>query len=183
VSTWSTRIVSSTPSKIIHLFKSEEMRSENMPYCLLFYKGLRQICLATGWLHNSQNKNASTLNKGPGQALAWFFYLTRRYFFIWKNKIKKFGTFEKMCLTQTQRRLTWRNPTRTAKKYFFLSSCLSLIVKQLWPDTFVNSQEWTLSRDVPVIRIGVIGSTTSGKTALVHRYLTGAFIQEDSPGN
>ena len=40
-------------------------------------------------------------------------------------------------------------------------------------DSFVNSQEWTLSRGVPDIRLGIVGSLSSGKSALVHRYLTG----------
>ena len=28
---------------------------------------------------------------------------------------------------------------------------------------------------------GVVGSLTSGKSALVHRYLTGSYMQEESP--
>uniref|UniRef100_A0ABM0MKG3 Arf-GAP with GTPase, ANK repeat and PH domain-containing protein 1-like n=1 Tax=Saccoglossus kowalevskii TaxID=10224 RepID=A0ABM0MKG3_SACKO len=46
---------------------------------------------------------------------------------------------------------------------------------------FVNSQEWTLSRTVPEIKLGIIGSISSGKSALVHRYLTGSYMQEESP--
>lgn len=48
-------------------------------------------------------------------------------------------------------------------------------------DSFVNSQEWTLSRTVPDIRLGIVGSLNSGKSALVHRYLTGSYMQEESP--
>lgn len=48
-------------------------------------------------------------------------------------------------------------------------------------DSFVNSQEWTLSRSVPDLRIGVVGTYTSGKSALVHRYLTGSYLQDESP--
>lgn len=48
-------------------------------------------------------------------------------------------------------------------------------------DSFVNSQEWTLSRSVPDIRLGIVGSLTSGKSALVHRYLTGSYMQDESP--
>ena len=44
-------------------------------------------------------------------------------------------------------------------------------------DSFVNSQEWTLSRNVPEIRLGIVGSLSSGKSALVHRYLTGSYMQ------
>uniref|UniRef100_A0A452UMJ9 Arf-GAP with GTPase, ANK repeat and PH domain-containing protein 3 n=1 Tax=Ursus maritimus TaxID=29073 RepID=A0A452UMJ9_URSMA len=42
-------------------------------------------------------------------------------------------------------------------------------------DSFVNSQEWTLSRS------GIVGNLSSGKSALVHRYLTGTYVQEESP--
>ncbi|XP_035244333.1 arf-GAP with GTPase, ANK repeat and PH domain-containing protein 2 isoform X2 [Anguilla anguilla] len=38
-----------------------------------------------------------------------------------------------------------------------------------------NSQEWTLSRSIPELRLGVLGSLRSGKSALVHRYLTGSY--------
>ncbi|KAL5281740.1 AGAP3 family protein [Megaselia abdita] len=48
-------------------------------------------------------------------------------------------------------------------------------------DSFVNSQEWTISRSVPDLRLGIVGSLSSGKSALVHRYLTGAYMQEESP--
>ncbi|XP_014245359.1 centaurin-gamma-1A isoform X2 [Cimex lectularius] len=48
-------------------------------------------------------------------------------------------------------------------------------------DSFVNSQEWTVSRVVPDLRLGIVGSLSSGKSALVHRYLTGSYMQEESP--
>ncbi|XP_039951900.1 centaurin-gamma-1A isoform X1 [Bactrocera tryoni] len=48
-------------------------------------------------------------------------------------------------------------------------------------DSFVNSQEWTISRSVPDLRLGIVGSLNSGKSALVHRYLTGSYMQEESP--
>uniref|UniRef100_A0A8C4QDC2 PH domain-containing protein n=1 Tax=Eptatretus burgeri TaxID=7764 RepID=A0A8C4QDC2_EPTBU len=48
-------------------------------------------------------------------------------------------------------------------------------------DSFVNSQEWTLSRTVPELKVGVLGNLASGKSALVHRYLTGSYVQEESP--
>uniref|UniRef100_A0A672GKK4 ArfGAP with GTPase domain, ankyrin repeat and PH domain 3 n=1 Tax=Salarias fasciatus TaxID=181472 RepID=A0A672GKK4_SALFA len=54
-------------------------------------------------------------------------------------------------------------------------SCLFL------PDSFVNSQEWTLSRSVPELKVGIVGNLSSGKSALVHRYLTGTYVQEESP--
>ncbi|KAK0414802.1 hypothetical protein QR680_011621 [Steinernema hermaphroditum] len=53
--------------------------------------------------------------------------------------------------------------------------------RRLLRDSFVNSQEWTTSRNVIEIRLGVLGSLDSGKTALVHRYLTGAYTPEESP--
>lgn len=61
-----------------------------------------------------------------------------------------------------------------------LSLSLSLFVC-LFSDSFVNSQEWTISRSVPDLRLGIVGSLNSGKSALVHRYLTGSYMQEESP--
>ncbi|PAA82884.1 hypothetical protein BOX15_Mlig009532g3 [Macrostomum lignano] len=48
-------------------------------------------------------------------------------------------------------------------------------------DAFVNSQEWTLNRGIPELRLGVLGTPQSGKSALVHRYLTGSYMLDDSP--
>uniref|UniRef100_A0A8C8BSE7 Arf-GAP with GTPase, ANK repeat and PH domain-containing protein 3 n=1 Tax=Otus sunia TaxID=257818 RepID=A0A8C8BSE7_9STRI len=42
-------------------------------------------------------------------------------------------------------------------------------------------QEWTLSRSVPELKVGIVGNLSSGKSALVHRYLTGTYVQEESP--
>lgn len=52
----------------------------------------------------------------------------------------------------------------------------------LFPDSFVSSQDWTLSRGVPEIRLGIVGSLTSRKSAMVHRYLTGTSLQSESSG-
>ncbi|KAK2145956.1 hypothetical protein LSH36_644g01080 [Paralvinella palmiformis] len=49
------------------------------------------------------------------------------------------------------------------------------------PHSFVNSQEWTLARSVPDLKLGILGTTNSGKSALVHRYLTGSYMQDESP--
>ncbi|KAJ8260177.1 hypothetical protein GJAV_G00177970 [Gymnothorax javanicus] len=43
-----------------------------------------------------------------------------------------------------------------------------------------NSQEWTLSRSIPELRLGVLGSLKSGKSALIHRYLTGNYLPLES---
>ncbi|KAM9719963.1 arfGAP with GTPase domain, ankyrin repeat and PH domain 3 isoform 3-T3 [Menidia menidia] len=58
-----------------------------------------------------------------------------------------------------------------------------LISNPFFPDrdSFVNSQEWTLSRSVPELKVGIVGNLSSGKSALVHRYLTGTYVQEESP--
>ncbi|XP_078723925.1 arf-GAP with GTPase, ANK repeat and PH domain-containing protein 2-like isoform X2 [Lampetra fluviatilis] len=48
-------------------------------------------------------------------------------------------------------------------------------------DSFVNSQEWTLCRGVPELHVGIVGNLGSGKSALVHRFLTGAYVREESP--
>lgn len=34
---------------------------------------------------------------------------------------------------------------------------------------------------MPDLRLGIVGSLASGKSALVHRYLTGSYMQEESP--
>ena len=34
-----------------------------------------------------------------------------------------------------------------------------------------------MSRAVPDLRLGIVGSLSSGKSALVHRYLTGSYMQ------
>uniref|UniRef100_A0AC35UCV7 Centaurin-gamma-1A n=1 Tax=Rhabditophanes sp. KR3021 TaxID=114890 RepID=A0AC35UCV7_9BILA len=46
-------------------------------------------------------------------------------------------------------------------------------------DSFVNSQEWTVSRNVPELRLGIVGSLSSGKASLTHRFLTGAFTRDE----
>lgn len=44
-----------------------------------------------------------------------------------------------------------------------------------------NSQEWTLSRTVPELRLGVLGSLKSGKSALVNKYITGSYAAVERP--
>ncbi|XP_068453428.1 arf-GAP with GTPase, ANK repeat and PH domain-containing protein 2 isoform X1 [Clinocottus analis] len=39
-----------------------------------------------------------------------------------------------------------------------------------------NSQEWTLSRSIPELRLGILGSLKSGKSALVNKYITGSYV-------
>ncbi|XP_038235220.1 arf-GAP with GTPase, ANK repeat and PH domain-containing protein 2 isoform X2 [Dermochelys coriacea] len=48
--------------------------------------------------------------------------------------------------------------------------------KESSPKAIANSQEWTLSRSIPELRLGVLGSMKSGKSALVHRFLTGSYL-------
>nr|CAA10736.1 centaurin gamma 1A [Caenorhabditis elegans] len=48
-------------------------------------------------------------------------------------------------------------------------------------DAFVNSHEWTLSRSISEMKLGIVGTSQSGKTALVHRYLTGTYTPDESP--
>ncbi|XP_056418577.1 arf-GAP with GTPase, ANK repeat and PH domain-containing protein 2 isoform X2 [Hyla sarda] len=45
----------------------------------------------------------------------------------------------------------------------------------------MNSQEWTLSRTTPEIRVGVVGNIKSGKSALVHRFVTGSYLAIETP--
>ncbi|KAL2104238.1 hypothetical protein ACEWY4_001106 [Coilia grayii] len=44
-----------------------------------------------------------------------------------------------------------------------------------------NSQEWTLDRSIPELRVGVLGSLRSGKSALVNRYITGSYVPMECP--
>ncbi|KAG9269026.1 arf-GAP with GTPase, ANK repeat and PH domain-containing protein 1-like isoform X2 [Astyanax mexicanus] len=43
-----------------------------------------------------------------------------------------------------------------------------------------NSQEWTLIRSIPELRLGVLGSIRSGKTALINRFITGSYLPGES---
>ncbi|KAM9752648.1 arf-GAP with GTPase, ANK repeat and PH domain-containing protein 2 isoform 2-T2 [Menidia menidia] len=44
-----------------------------------------------------------------------------------------------------------------------------------------NSQEWTLSRSIPELRLGILGSLKSGKSALVNKYITGIYAAVEKP--
>uniref|UniRef100_A0A665UPU6 Arf-GAP with GTPase, ANK repeat and PH domain-containing protein 1-like n=1 Tax=Echeneis naucrates TaxID=173247 RepID=A0A665UPU6_ECHNA len=55
-----------------------------------------------------------------------------------------------------------------------VSVCLS-------PVNIANSQEWTLSRSIPELRLGVLGSLKSGKSALVNKYITGSYAALEKP--
>uniref|UniRef100_A0A7N6FJL3 ArfGAP with GTPase domain, ankyrin repeat and PH domain 2 n=1 Tax=Anabas testudineus TaxID=64144 RepID=A0A7N6FJL3_ANATE len=44
-----------------------------------------------------------------------------------------------------------------------------------------NSQEWTLNRSVPELRLGILGSLKSGKSALVNKYITGSYSALEKP--
>ncbi|XP_070824347.1 arf-GAP with GTPase, ANK repeat and PH domain-containing protein 2 isoform X2 [Chaetodon trifascialis] len=44
-----------------------------------------------------------------------------------------------------------------------------------------NSQEWTLSRSIPELRLGILGSLKSGKSALVNKYITGSYTALEKP--
>lgn len=94
-------------------------------------------------------------------------------------------------VSRSTERKFWRNSDAIIAEddhpldvYIFAHESLSLyaiIFTSLPADSFVNSQEWTISRAVPDLRLGIVGSLNSGKSALVHRYLTGSYMQEESP--
>ncbi|XP_057677089.1 arf-GAP with GTPase, ANK repeat and PH domain-containing protein 1-like isoform X2 [Corythoichthys intestinalis] len=44
-----------------------------------------------------------------------------------------------------------------------------------------NSQEWSLGRSVPELRLGILGSLKSGKSALVTKYITGSYVALEKP--
>ncbi|KAH0629080.1 hypothetical protein JD844_010886 [Phrynosoma platyrhinos] len=51
-----------------------------------------------------------------------------------------------------------------------------MVVVALLQKAVANSQEWTLGRSIPELRLGILGTIKSGKSALVHRYLTGSYL-------
>ncbi|CAJ0941977.1 unnamed protein product, partial [Mesorhabditis belari] len=82
------------------------------------------------------------------------------------------------CLSENEK----KHDSLGEKKHALLDN-LEQIRQQvlLIEDAFVNSHEWTLSRSVTEIRIGLIGGNSSGKSALIHRYLTGRYTEEETP--
>ncbi|KAL0978274.1 hypothetical protein UPYG_G00168260 [Umbra pygmaea] len=44
-----------------------------------------------------------------------------------------------------------------------------------------NSQEWTFSRTIQELHLGVLGGLCSGKSALVHRHMTGSYLPLENP--
>uniref|UniRef100_A0A8C7FIM5 ArfGAP with GTPase domain, ankyrin repeat and PH domain 2 n=1 Tax=Oncorhynchus kisutch TaxID=8019 RepID=A0A8C7FIM5_ONCKI len=65
--------------------------------------------------------------------------------------------------------------------YIIISLSLSLSLSlylSLCPQaaSCANSQEWTLSRSIPELRVGLLGSLQSGRSALVNRYITGSYL-------
>uniref|UniRef100_A0A6Q2YXF5 ArfGAP with GTPase domain, ankyrin repeat and PH domain 2 n=1 Tax=Esox lucius TaxID=8010 RepID=A0A6Q2YXF5_ESOLU len=44
-----------------------------------------------------------------------------------------------------------------------------------------NSQEWTFNRTIQELRLGVLGGLRSGKSALVHRHMTGSYLPLENP--
>uniref|UniRef100_A0A8P4KQK1 ArfGAP with GTPase domain, ankyrin repeat and PH domain 2 n=1 Tax=Dicentrarchus labrax TaxID=13489 RepID=A0A8P4KQK1_DICLA len=47
--------------------------------------------------------------------------------------------------------------------------------------SIANTQEWTLSRSIPELRLGILGSQKSGKSALVNKYITGSYAAVEKP--
>ncbi|KAL7989818.1 hypothetical protein Chor_012484, partial [Crotalus horridus] len=58
----------------------------------------------------------------------------------------------------------------------FLCMAVCIYLDAQMHKAVANSQEWTLSRSIPELRLGVLGTIKSGKSALVHRYLTGSYL-------
>ncbi|XP_033927486.1 arf-GAP with GTPase, ANK repeat and PH domain-containing protein 2 [Melopsittacus undulatus] len=46
-------------------------------------------------------------------------------------------------------------------------------------ESLVTSQEWTMGRSSPEIRLGVLGTSTSGRSELVQRFLTGSYVGQE----
>ncbi|XP_068196184.1 arf-GAP with GTPase, ANK repeat and PH domain-containing protein 3 isoform X1 [Antennarius striatus] len=95
---------------------------------------------------------------------------------------RKEQPFSGKCETQLQSKDKGHYPlTGTHKSLPVTIETLAGINSLKGQDSFVNSQEWTLSRSVPELKVGIVGNLSSGKSALVHRYLTGTYVQEESP--
>lgn len=50
----------------------------------------------------------------------------------------------------------------------------------LSPSLRLSSCHLTTALPIPLLQ-GIVGNLSSGKSALVHRYLTGTYVQEESP--
>uniref|UniRef100_A0A674NNI8 ArfGAP with GTPase domain, ankyrin repeat and PH domain 2 n=1 Tax=Takifugu rubripes TaxID=31033 RepID=A0A674NNI8_TAKRU len=59
----------------------------------------------------------------------------------------------------------------------FLTDCCL----RLSPVNLANSQEWSLSRSIPELKLGILGNLKSGKSALVNKYITGSYVALEKP--
>ncbi|XP_030607386.1 arfGAP with GTPase domain, ankyrin repeat and PH domain 3 isoform X1 [Archocentrus centrarchus] len=106
---------------------------------------------------------------------------------IWQLIANRFRRKEQPCsgkseIQQSHSKDSSQYPqTQNNKSQPVTIETLAGIVSHKGQDSFVNSQEWTLSRSVPELKVGIVGNLSSGKSALVHRYLTGTYVQEESP--
>ncbi|CAJ0580619.1 unnamed protein product, partial [Mesorhabditis spiculigera] len=94
-----------------------------------------------------------------------------------KDEIKRFESVHP-CIYQVYDILDYLSEEKE-KPHRFLEMIRQQVL--LIEDSFVNSHEWTLSRSVTELRIGVLGANNSGKSALIHRYLTGKYTAEETP--
>ncbi|KAM9322806.1 arfGAP with GTPase domain, ankyrin repeat and PH domain 3 isoform 1-T1 [Pholidichthys leucotaenia] len=105
---------------------------------------------------------------------------------IWQLIANRFRRKERPCSDkceseQSQSKNSSQYPKTHNKSQPISIETLAGIDSRKGQDSFVNSQEWTLSRSVPELKVGIVGNLSSGKSALVHRYLTGTYVQEESP--
>eukprot|EP00063_Salmo_salar_P021288 XP_013996123.1 PREDICTED: uncharacterized protein LOC106569352 isoform X2 [Salmo salar] len=107
---------------------------------------------------------------------------------LWQLIARRFRRKEQEQPSNGKCELQTRNPSKETGKYSLgrIKKPQSVAIETLaecnkGQDSFVNSQEWTLSRSVPELKVGIVGNLSSGKSALVHRYLTGTYVQEESP--
>ncbi|XP_036842012.1 arf-GAP with GTPase, ANK repeat and PH domain-containing protein 3 isoform X1 [Oncorhynchus mykiss] len=107
---------------------------------------------------------------------------------LWQLIARRFRRKEQQQPSNGKCELQPRHPSKETGKYSLgrIKKPQSVAIETLADcnkvqDSFVNSQEWTLSRSVPELKVGIVGNLSSGKSALVHRYLTGTYVQEESP--
>uniref|UniRef100_A0AAX7T557 ArfGAP with GTPase domain, ankyrin repeat and PH domain 2 n=1 Tax=Astatotilapia calliptera TaxID=8154 RepID=A0AAX7T557_ASTCA len=99
------------------------------------------------------------------------------------------GVCHLFCPIGTLAQLSATEPLQTTVCHNHRHNFKPSLQLKLAPDDFrisrlvniANSQEWTLSRSIPELRLGVLGSLKSGKSALVNKYITGSYSAVEKP--
>uniref|UniRef100_A0A3B4WR54 ArfGAP with GTPase domain, ankyrin repeat and PH domain 2 n=1 Tax=Seriola lalandi dorsalis TaxID=1841481 RepID=A0A3B4WR54_SERLL len=68
------------------------------------------------------------------------------------------------------------NQTNINKLYSAFDKPGPIMMHRLFSTACTSSQEWTMNQPVQELHLGVLGGLCSGKSALVHRHLTGSYL-------